>query len=102
MASTGYPEERLVFVEGEVQKTLPETAPEHLALLRLDTDWYQSTLHELVYLYPRLAPRGVLILDDYGSFEGARRAVDEYLAEKRIGIFLNRVDATGRLAIKIE
>ncbi len=60
MASTGYPEERLVFVEGEVQKTLPETAPEHLALLRLDTDWYQSTLHELVHLYPRLASRGAL------------------------------------------
>lgn len=102
LLTTGYPEERLVFVEGEVQKTLPATAPERVALLRLDTDWYESTLHELVHLYPRLARRGVLVLDDYGSFEGARRAVDEYLAENRLGIFLNRVDATGRLAIKIE
>lgn len=102
LLTTGYPEEHLVFVEGEVQKTLPATAPERVALLRLDTDWYESTLHELVHLYPRLARRGVLVLDDYGSFEGARRAVDEYLAENRLGIFLNRVDATGRLAIKIE
>ena len=102
LLSTGYPEERLVFVEGEVQKTLPATAPERVALLRLDTDWYESTLHELVHLYPRPSRRGVLILDDYGSFEGARRAVDEYLAENRLGIFLGRVDATGRLAIKIE
>lgn len=102
LLTTGYPEERLVFVEGEVQKTLPATAPERVALLRLDTDWYESTRHELVHLYPRLSHRGVLILDDYGSFEGARRAVDEYLTENRLDIFLGRVDATGRLAIKIE
>ncbi len=101
MATTGYPEQDLVFVKGEVETTLPEAAPEVIALLRLDTDWYQSTYHELVHLYPRLSPGGVLILDDYGSFEGARKAVDEYLGEQGLTPFLHRIDSTGRLVIKV-
>jgi hypothetical protein len=98
--STRYPEQRIHFVEGLVEETLPAAAPEEIALLRLDTDWYQSTKHELEQLYPRLAPGGVLILDDYGHWQGARRAVDEYLAEKRISLLLNRVDGTARIAVK--
>ena len=100
LASTGYPEDNLVFVQGEVEGTLPDRAPERIALLRLDTDWYESTYHELVHLYPRLEPQGVLLLDDYGSFEGARRAVDQYIAETGAGIFLQRVDSTGRIGLK--
>ncbi len=73
-------EERLHFVRGPVEETLPEHAPGALALLRLDTDWYESTRHELEHLYPLLDPGGVLIIDDYGHWEGARRAVDEYFA----------------------
>jgi O-methyltransferase len=96
----GYPEERIRFVEGRVENTLPADAPEEIAVLRLDTDWYESTKHELVHLYPRLAPGGVLILDDYGHWQGARRAVDEYLAERGVSLLLNRIDGTARIAVK--
>jgi O-methyltransferase len=98
--SVGYPEERIHFVEGLVEETLPSTAPPEISLLRLDTDWYQSTKHELEHLYPRLAPGGVLILDDYGHWQGARRAADEYLAENGLALLLNRIDATARIAVK--
>jgi hypothetical protein len=98
--SVDYPEQRIHFVEGLVEETLPATAPEEIALLRLDTDWYQSTKHELEQLYPRLAPGGVLILDDYGHWQGARRAVVEYFAEHRITLLLNRVDGTARICVK--
>jgi hypothetical protein len=98
--STGYPEERLHFVRGRVEDTVPERAPGTLALLRLDTDWYESTRHELVHLYPRLSPGGVLIVDDYGHWEGARRAVDEYFAQEADPILLSRIDYTGRIGVK--
>ena len=98
--STHYPEQRIQFVEGLVEDTLPVTAPEQIALLRLDTDWYRSTKHELEQLYPRLVPGGVLILDDYGHWQGARRAVDEYFGENGITLLLNRVDGTARIAVK--
>jgi hypothetical protein len=96
----GYPEERIHFVEGPVEETLPANAPGEIALLRLDTDWYESTKHELVHLYPRLAGSGVLILDDYGYWQGARRAVDEYLAGLDAPLLLNRIDHTARVALK--
>jgi O-methyltransferase len=99
LLSTGYPEERLHFVRGKVEETLPQQAPERLALLRLDTDWYESTRHELQHLYPRLSDGGVLIIDDYGHWEGARRAVDEYLGAGQ-SLLLSRIDYTGRIAIK--
>ena len=56
---------------------LPAQAPARIALLRLDTDWYESTYHELVHLFPRLSVGGVLLIDDYGHWQGARRAVDQ-------------------------
>jgi O-methyltransferase len=96
----GYPAERIHFVEGPVEQTLPGEAPDAIALLRLDTDWYASTKHELVHLYPRLASGGVLILDDYGYWQGARRAVDEYLSENELQLLLNRIDNTARIALK--
>jgi len=96
--STGYPRENLVFVKGKVEDTLPGTSPEKIALLRLDTDWYESTLHELVHLYPLLQKDGILIIDDYGHWEGCRKAVDEYFANKKL--LLNRIDYTGRIAVK--
>lgn len=100
LAESGYPEERLHFVRGAVEETLPDRAPERLALLRLDTDWYESTRHELHHLYPRLAVGGVLIIDDYGEWEGCRRAVDEYFAETPSAPFLAPIDHTGRIAVK--
>jgi hypothetical protein len=98
--STDYPEPQIHFVEGLVEETLPASAPEEIAILRLDTDWYRSTKHELEQLYPRLAPGGVLILDDYGHWQGARRAVDEYFEEEHITLLLNRVDGTARIGVK--
>lgn len=100
LLSTGYPEARLHFVPGKVEDTLPANAPERIALLRLDTDWYESTKHELEHLYPRLVKNGVLIIDDYGTWQGARQAVDEYFASQPIRPLLSRLDSTGRLAIK--
>ena len=75
-----YPYERFVFVQGPVEETIPEHAPEQIALLRLDTNWYESPKHELEHLYDRLAPGGVLIIDDYGSWEGSKLATDEFMA----------------------
>src|SRR5205085_2586157 len=98
--SSGYPAERLHFVAGRVEDTIPAQAPDRLALLRLDTDWYESTRHELEHLYPRLAEGGVLIIDDYGHWDGARRAVDEYFATRGAPLLLSRIDYTGRIAIK--
>ena len=100
LLGTGYPAERLHLVRGPVEETIPGHSPGPLALLRLDTDWYESTKHELEHLYPLLADGGVLIIDDYGHWDGARRAVDEYFAAHGSPLLLNRIDYTGRTAIK--
>ncbi len=97
---TGYPEDKIHFVQGGVEETVPEHAPAEIALLRLDTDWYASTKHELVHLYPRLAPGGVLIIDDYAYWRGARQAVDEYVREKELTLLLIRIDHGARVAVK--
>jgi O-methyltransferase len=100
LVSTGYPPGRLHLVRGAVEHTLPAHAPDELALLRLDTDWYASTRHELEHLYPRLCDGGVLIVDDYGHWQGARRAVDEYFSTAARPLLLSRIDYTGRVAVK--
>jgi hypothetical protein len=97
---TGYPAERIHLVKGKVEDTLPGAAPARIALLRLDTDWYESTRHELVHLWPRLERGGVMIVDDYGHWQGARRAVDEHLATLRPRPMLARVDYTARSCVK--
>jgi len=97
---TGYPQDKIHFVKGKVEDTIPGTMPNQIALLRLDTDWYQSTMHELTHLFPLLQAKGVLIIDDYGHWQGAGKAVDEYFADKQISILLNRIDYSGRIAIK--
>jgi hypothetical protein len=99
MSSTGYPADRVFYYPGMVEETIPDGAPEKIALLRLDTDWYESTQHEMHHLFPRLVDGGVLIIDDYGHWEGARRAVDEYFAQHGIGMMLHRLDYTGRIGI---
>ena len=99
MSTTGYPKENIIFVKGKVEETIPGNLPGKLALLRLDTDWYESTKHELIHLYPLLEKGGMLIVDDYGAWQGARKAVDEYF-ETKGPVFLHRLDFTGRLVIK--
>ena len=100
LLSTGYPADMLHFIKGKVEDTIPGEAPDQIALLRLDTDWYESTKHEMEHLYPRLVSGGVLILDDYGHWQGARQAVDEYMAAHNLHLLLNRIDNTGRIALK--
>ena len=100
MRGTGYDPSRIHLVAGKVEDTLPGQAPDSISLLRLDTDWYESTLHELVHLFPRISVGGVLILDDYGQWRGARKAADEYFGENGVRILLDRVDYTVRVGVK--
>ena len=100
MGSTGIAAERVEYVPGPVEETIPGTVPERIALLRLDTDWYESTRHELEHLWDRLEPGGVLIIDDYGHWAGARQAVDEFFATREDAPLLGRVDYTGRIGVK--
>lgn len=101
MTSTGYDEGLVHYVQGKVEDTIPAVAPDRIAVLRLDTDWYESTRHEMEHLFPRLVAGGVLIVDDYGHWAGCRQAIDEYLKKQGIEILLNRVDYTGRIAVKL-
>ena len=100
--STGLASDRFIFSKGKVEDTIPGTIPgtipDAISLLRLDTDWYESTRHELVHLYPLLASRGLLIIDDFGHWEGAKKAVLEYFSGQ--DPLIHRVDYTGRLIVK--
>jgi O-methyltransferase len=102
ITSTNYPSDRIRFIRGKVEDTIPKESPDKIAILRLDTDWYESTRHELIHLYPKLSIGGVLIIDDYGHWEGARKAVDEYINDNRLHILLNRIDYSGRIAVKTD
>ena len=95
--------DQIRFVKGDVCETLKDhnNLPNEISVLRLDTDWYESTKIELDYLYPLLAKKGVLIVDDYGHWAGARKAVDEYFVDKEYKPLFNVVDYTCRTAIKI-
>ncbi len=86
MSITNYPAERLHYVPGMVEDTLPDQAPATIVLLHLDTDWYRSTRHELETLFPRVSPSGCIMIDDYGHWQGARRATDEYLEQNAPGL----------------
>ena len=90
----------LTLVKGKVEDTLrePQNIPAKISILHLDTDWYESTKIELDILYPRLQRGGVLIIDDYGHWAGAKKAVDEYFAAQPV--WLHRIDYTGRLHVK--
>jgi O-methyltransferase len=94
-----YPAERVHYVPGKVEDTVPGSAPEQISLLRLDTDWYESTRHELEHLYPRLVSGGVLIIDDYGWWQGSRDATEEFMAKTGERLLLIRA-GTGRIAVK--
>jgi O-methyltransferase len=97
---TGYPSSLLIYVKGLIEETVPAEAPERIALLRLDTNFYASTRHELEHLYPRLSTGGVLILDDYGGQVGSRRATDEYFAKLNPRVLLMRIDENVRALVK--
>ncbi len=98
---TGYPREKLIFVEGKVEETIPKIVPDRIAILRLDTDWHDSTYHELQYFFPKLSLHGVIIIDDYDFFKGQRVAVDKYFKENKINTLLNIIDGAARIGIKV-
>ena len=97
MLLTGFSEDRFRLIKGLVEDTLPAQAPETISLLRLDTDWYQSTRHELECLVPRMPKGGIVLVDDYGHWQGSKQAVDEFLAQYAIKPFLHRIDYASRL-----
>jgi predicted O-methyltransferase YrrM len=100
MRLTGYPEQHMHFIAGDVLQTIPATSPSRIALLRLDTDWHKSTLHELRHLYDLIVPNGVLIIDDYGWCRGARQATDEFFRDQPFKPMMHRVDEFVRAMIK--
>lgn len=101
ITSLGYDNKKIHFVKGKVETTLQKHAPDCISLLRLDTDWYESTRHELVHLYPRLQKEGVIIIDDYCYWKGAKLATDEYINQNAIPILLNHIDGEGVIGVKI-
>jgi hypothetical protein len=91
------------FVKGDVLDTLSqekEDLPSEISILRLDTDWYESTQKELDVLYPLLLPGGVILLDDYGVWSGSRNATDEYFQKHQNRPLLQRTDFDGRAGVK--
>ncbi len=90
------------FIRGKVEDTLmqEDNLPQTISLLRLDTDFYESTKKELEILYPRLNKGGVLIIDDYGHWKGSKKAVDEYFKSERDFLWFHRIDYASRLLIK--
>lgn len=102
LSQVDYPQDQIIFVEGMVEKTIPGTVPDRISLLRLDTDFYYSTRHELEHLYPRLSVGGVLIVDDYGTYEGSRTATDEYVDAHQLKLMFSRISTGPREAIKLE
>lgn len=101
MKKTGYDENNIIFIKGMVENTLPkEIYSKSVAILRLDTDWYQSTYHELNYLFPLISKNGVLLVDDYGHWKGCKKAVDEYFDINNKPILLNKIDYSGVIGIK--
>lgn len=98
--STDYPQRNFIFVKGDVEKTLKDTTPRQVSLLRLDTDYYRSTLAGLKYLYPLVTSNGVVIFDDYGTFAGSKKAVDDYFED--VPILLMHIDHTTRLMLKLD
>ena len=100
VSSTKYPMSQFMFVQGDVSVTLENSVPDSIALLRLDTDWYESTRRCLEVLYPKLSIGGVCILDDYGHWQGAREAVDEYFARQSHRPYMHPIDYSGRVFVK--
>jgi O-methyltransferase len=100
-AKRGLLASNVIFVPGDVLQTLDgREVPARISVLRLDTDWYESTRKELEVLYPRLSLGGTLIVDDYGHFAGSKKAVDEYFGRTGKRPLLTCSDYTGRIGVK--
>jgi hypothetical protein len=84
--STGYPQNKLHYIVGDVMETLNNklNIPEKISILRLDTDWYESSKYELEQMYDNVVTGGVIIFDDYYHWQGQRKATDDFF--KKIGV----------------
>jgi O-methyltransferase len=93
--NTTYPQDKIKYIVGDVSETLlnENNLPQKISLLRLDTDWYKSTKVELNVLWDRLSEGGVLIIDDYGHWNGCKEAVDEFFKDKKY--VFEKIDYTG-------
>lgn len=95
----GAPPDLIIFHQGWFQNTVPAAVAsgqvKQLSVLRIDGDWYESTRICLEHLCPLVSPGGFVIIDDYGHFEGCRKAVDEYLAVHGKGTQLSKIDSDG-------
>lgn len=102
LQGTGYPSERIHLVKGWFQDTLPVHAAEigPIAILRLDGDLYESTKVVLEQLFDSVVSGGVVIIDDYGTFEGCRRATDEFLRGRGLNPHLAYVDVGIRYFVR--
>ena len=99
---TGYDKSRFHFIKGKVEDTLPKNCPDKISLLRLDTDWYESTKQELECLFPLLSSGGILLIDDYGANLSSKKATDEYFEKNKVKIFLDRIHPIGaRIGVKM-
>ena len=98
----GYDPGHLHYHQGWFQETLPREAATagEIAILRLDGDWYASTKVCLDYLFDRVVDGGFVIIDDYGRYDGCRKAVDDFLRREGIVTYLHRIDNEGRYLIK--
>jgi hypothetical protein len=86
LISTGYPQIKLHYVIGDVLDTLKNkmNIPDKIAILRLDTDWYESSKYELEQMYDNVVTGGVIIFDDYYYWYGQRKATDEFFLSRNI------------------
>jgi hypothetical protein len=92
----------IYYIQGDVRETLsvPDNLPKKISVLRLDTDWFDSSYAELKTLYPLLSGGGVLMLDDYGKWSGAKKAADTYFDEINEKSCFYFIDEAGRFHIK--
>lgn len=102
LCKTGYPQERINLIKGWFQNTIPEVKDRigKIAILRLDGDFYESTIIVLQLLYPMVSKGGIIIIDDYGAFQGCRKAVDYFLQQNSIPDRLLYVENSIRMLIK--
>lgn len=87
----GYPPDQIFYHKGWFEHVMEKESKqiEKIAILRLDGDWYSSTKVCLEYLYPKVVKGGIIIIDDYGYYEGCKKAVDEFFEKNKIVTFLS-------------
>lgn len=92
--------DQVQFTKGLFQDTLPASDVSQIALLHIDGDWYESVKTCLDNLYDKVAPGGIIQIDDYGDWKGARKATDEFFGRRGIRVTLKRLDYSGRFLVK--